>query len=123
MGAVAVICYLTRRYIFIGVMRLETSLVVSILALIAACLSALYARWSANQAKRANDIGRLNALLTMKEHYLKLIEHQCKIAENLQSSSSGMQSVRERVGELDGKLREVNEQISSYHVKVVENKI
>ncbi|CAH6898368.1 conserved hypothetical protein [Vibrio chagasii] len=102
---------------------MEVSSVVSILAMIAACLSALYARWSANQAKRANDIGRLNALLAMKEHYLKLIEHQYKIADTLQSSSNGMQSVRDRVGELDGKLREVNEQISCYHVKVIENKI
>ncbi len=120
---VARCCPLTRRYIFIGVKRMEMSLVVSILALLAACLSALYARWSANQAKRANDIGRLNALLAMKQHYLKLIEHQYNLADTLQSSSSGMQAVREKVAELDDKLREVNAQISSYHDKIVENKI
>ncbi|PYE56743.1 hypothetical protein C8J23_1292 [Shewanella chilikensis] len=34
-----------------------------------------------------------------------------------------MQAVREKVAELDDKLREVNAQISSYHDKIVENKI
>ncbi|MER2491268.1 hypothetical protein [Catenovulum sediminis] len=102
---------------------METSLLVSIIALVAGSLSALYARWSANQAKRANDIGRLNALLAMKEHYLKLIEHQYKLAETLPSSSSGMQAVREKVADLDTSLREVNDQITSYHDRVVQNKI
>ncbi|WP_288635342.1 hypothetical protein [Pseudoalteromonas sp. UBA6610] len=103
--------------------RMETSLVVSIIALIVGALSALYARWSANQAKRANDIGRLNALLAMKEHYLKLIEHQYKLAETLQTSSNGMQAVREKVADLDTSLREVNDQITLYHVRIVKDKI
>ncbi|MGR5175346.1 hypothetical protein [Vibrio mediterranei] len=102
---------------------MPTAMMISILALLAACLSALYARWSASQAKRANDIGRLNALLAMKEHYLKLIEHQYTLADNLKSSNSGMQAVRDKVAELDCKLREVNKQISNYHDKIVENKI
>ncbi|MDD9180790.1 MULTISPECIES: hypothetical protein [Aliivibrio] len=102
---------------------MDTSLVVSILALIAAALSALYSRWSVRQAVKANDIGRLNALLAFRVHYLQLMEHQQKLAETLNHSSSGMEAVRTKHAELDEKLREVNFQINEYHTKVVNKKI
>ncbi len=36
-------------------------------AMVAACLSALYARWSANAALRANRLSTLNALRSARE--------------------------------------------------------
>ncbi|MDD9177044.1 hypothetical protein [Aliivibrio sp. S3TY1] len=102
---------------------MDISLVVSILALIAAALSALYSRWSVRQAVKANDIGRLNALLAFRVHYLQLMEHQQKLAETLNHSLSGMEAVRTKYAELDEKLREVNFQINEYHTKVVNKKI
>ncbi|MDD9194117.1 hypothetical protein PVK63_19410 [Aliivibrio sp. S2TY2] len=102
---------------------MDISLVVSILALIAAALSALYSRWSVRQAVKANDIGRLNALLAFRVHYLQLMEHQQKLAETLNHSLSEMEAVRTKYAELDEKLREVNFQINEYHTKVVNKKI
>ena len=104
-------------------MDIEISIAIPVLALIAAFLSALYSRWSASQAKRANDIGRLNALLALRVHYTQLIENQYQHAKVLQGNSSGMHAIQISVADMDIKLREVNEQINNYHNKVVENKI
>ncbi|ELA7386396.1 hypothetical protein Q9F31_001449 [Vibrio alginolyticus] len=105
---------------------MEVSVVISVLALIASCLSALYSRWSVKQASRANDIGRLNALLALKEHYLRLLEKQHGVKINPRQdelhSKAFLYNVK-KGSELEIKLREVNEQINSYHKKVIENKI
>jgi hypothetical protein len=102
---------------------IELAVAFTILALLISLLSALYARRALNESKKANDIGRLNSLLALRVHYLQLMEHQHKVAELMPSNSKGMQSVRNTYCELDGKLREVNSQIDSYHNKVVSNEI
>lgn len=91
---------------------------ISALALLASALAALYARWSAREARKANDIGRLNALLGLRIHYLALIQHQEKLAELLNHSPSGLQAVQKSYAELDTKLREVNQEIERQHSSV-----
>lgn len=82
-------------------------------------LAALYARWSAREAKKANDIGRLNALLALRQHYLELMNHQIKLAELLKSSQSGTQAAIEAFENLDSKLRDISNEIDKYHGNLV----
>jgi peptidoglycan hydrolase CwlO-like protein len=95
----------------------------AILSSLVAILSALYARWSAKEARRANDIGRLNTLLSFQNQYLELMQQQAKIAAVLENSNSGMQAVKNKHAELDSKLREINSELEHYHSKIVKNKI
>lgn len=90
------------------------------LALLASGLAALYARWSAREAKRANDIGRLNALLSLRAHYLALMQHQEKLTQVLSNSPNGLQAVRNTYADLDSKLREVNHEIEKQHADIIE---
>lgn len=102
---------------------ISTSDVIAIIAALFAALSAIYAHWSANEAKKSNDISRLNALLSFRKHYLELMRHQEKLAETLSASDSGMQAVRDKYADLDFKLREVGSELDIYHMKVVKNEI
>ncbi len=96
---------------------------ISIISALVAVLSALYARWSVKEARKANDIGRLNSLLAFRQHYLELMVHQEKLAQIMPSSSRGLEACHNAYADLDSKLREINQEISSYHIKVVANKI
>ena len=66
----------------------------AVLALLVSALAALYARWSAREAKKANDIGRLNALLALRTHYLALMDHQVKLAETMRGLPSGLEATQ-----------------------------
>ncbi|HEY0924337.1 hypothetical protein [Rheinheimera pacifica] len=96
---------------------------IAIISILIAVLSAFYARWSAKEAHKANDIGRLNALLAFRQHYLELMAHQEKLAQMLQASPGGLEACRNKYASLDLKLREISQEIDSYHAKVVKNKI
>jgi len=98
---------------------MSMEVLITIGAVLIASLAALYARWSAHEAKKANDIGRLNALLALRQHYLELINHQAKLAELLENSSSGIIAVREAHANLDEKLRDVSREIDKYHNNLV----
>ena len=102
---------------------IETSTAISVIATLIATLSALYARWSAKEAKKANNIGRLNALLSFRQHYLESIQHQEKMVETLGGIPSGMQSIHETHAKLDTKLREVLSELEKYHNKVINDEI
>ena len=91
----------------------------AVLALLVSGLAALYARWSAREARRANDIGRLNALLAMRSHYLALMEHQARLADMLKELPSGLEAARKAYADLDDKLRDVNREIDTYHASLV----
>jgi len=97
--------------------------ITAIIAALVAVLSAFYARKSAKEAQKANDIGRLNALLAFRQRYIELMAHQVKIAETLKTSQSGLEAVQKAYADLDSKLDEIDHQINSYHSKVVTNKI
>lgn len=103
------------------IIDISMSDVIAIVAALVAVLSALYARRSANEAKKANDIGRLNALLSFRTHYLELMRHQAKLADHLRNSDGGMQAVRDKYSDLDDKLREVSAELDKYHRKVIDN--
>lgn len=92
-------------------------------AALVAVLAAIYARWSAREAKKANDIGRLNALLALRLHYLELINYQFKMAELLKGSTSGMQLVMERHADLDEKVKAVSCEIEKYHDDLIGGRI
>lgn len=94
-------------------------MLLAILALLVSSLAALYASWSAGVARKANDIGRLNALLALRSRYLALIERQSKLAETLSNIPSGHQAVSDAFADLDAKLREVSHEIDTYHSKIV----
>lgn len=102
---------------------MDTSTVIAILSALIAALSALYARWSAKEAIKANDIGRMNALLSFRKHYLELMANQEKIGETLKYSQSGSKAVMDEYAELDKKIREVGIELDKYHNKVVKNEI
>lgn len=99
-------------------MAFELSL--SVIALLVSGLAALYARWSAREAKSANDIGRLNALLALRGHYLAQMEHQTRLTETtLRGIPGGLQAAQNAYADLDNKLREVNREIDPYHIRLV----
>lgn len=89
------------------------------LALLASALAALYVRWTVREAKNANDMGRLNAMLTLQSHYLEQLNHQAKLADNLYNIPSGLNAARDTHATLDAKLREVSREIDKYHNKLV----
>ena len=89
------------------------------LALLASAFAALYARSSASEARKANDIGRLNALLALRSHYLSLLQNQAKLAEGLRHLPSGMQAVQDTYADLDTKLREVGREIDKQHASII----
>lgn len=80
------------------------ALSISILALMSAFLTALYARWASVQAQRANDIGRLNALLASRQHYLELMDTQASAAQVHRASPSIALAARAAYDALDEKL-------------------
>ncbi|PKF60191.1 hypothetical protein CW745_16310 [Psychromonas sp. psych-6C06] len=45
-------------------------------AFLVASLSALYARWTWSEARKANDIAKINSLLTLKQHYAELLQNE-----------------------------------------------
>lgn len=55
---------------------MEISDYISILALVLALISVLYTRWTWSEAKKANEISRLNSLLTLKQHYSELEQRE-----------------------------------------------
>ncbi len=99
---------------------MDWELFLAAVALLASGLAALYARWSANEAKAANDIGRLNALLALRSHYLALAEHEAKLVHTLGGSPSGLQAARSAFAELDSRLREVGRELDRYHAKLLD---
>lgn len=98
-------------------MNLE--IVIAALALLVSGLAVFYT-WRSNlEAKKANNISRLNALLALEEHYKKLMEFQAKFAKNFRQSQSGFKCAEEEYAKLDGKLREVNREIKKLHETII----
>ena len=105
------------------IIAISTSDVISLVAGVIAVVAVVYARKSAKEAERANNMGRLNALLSFRAHYLELMQYQEKMADVLHHSSSGMDAVRARHADIDSKLRQVTIELEQYHAKVVKGEI
>lgn len=93
--------------------------IIAALAMGGTIFAALYARWCAREAKKANDIGNLNALLALRTHYLALMQNQEKLAQLLAHSPSGLQAAQNTYADLDLKLREVNQEIDKRHTFII----
>lgn len=99
--------------------QVNWELFIAVMALLAAGLSARYAGRSASEAKRSNDIGRLNALLALRTQYLALMRQQEDLAKVLSNSPSGLQAVHDTYADLDTKLREVSRELDKQHADIV----
>lgn len=98
---------------------MDVGVAITLLAILISILAALYARSSAAEAKKANNIGRLNALVALRTHYLALSQYQVELAKILSVIPSGAQAAFESFENLDGKLRQVNAEIDRYHAVLV----
>ena len=100
-------------------MTTEPSL--SIWAVLIAGLAALYSRWSAREARRANDIGRLNALLALRAHYQAQMHHQSAVI-NQGGVAGTIEAASTKFADLDTKHRAVSREIDKYHFDLVSSK-
>lgn len=93
------------------------------LASIISALIALAAAWfslrSASEARRANDIGRLNAMISLRSHYLELMKHEASLVDSFRDIPSGMRAIQTSYAELDGKLSEVVHEIEKCHAHLI----
>lgn len=102
---------------------MDWQLSLAVLALLASGLAVLYARRSAKEAKKSNDIGRLSALLALRIHYLALMQQQSELAKILNNSPGGLQAVHNAYADLDTKLREVCREIDKQHAGIVGERV
>ena len=91
---------------------------IAALALLISVLTALYTRWTVGEAKKANKIGRLNALFAVREHYVRMMENQARLAKFLEGFE-GEQLAHKAYADIDTKLRKVNAEIDKYHEHLV----
>ncbi len=94
-------------------------LMLSISALLISSLAAFYVRRSATEANRANNIGRLNALLALRVHYLELMQRQVDLVKVLGHLPSGLKAINDTYAELDTRLREVSREIDKQHAYII----
>ena len=71
--------------------------------------------------ERAIDYTRLDALLSLRTHYLDVMSKEYEKAEwwGKEKNDGFMQAVRATVADTDMKLREVSKELNDYHDKVV----
>ena len=105
------------------IIAISTSDVISLVAGFIAVVAVWYARKSAKEAERANNMGRLNALLSFRSHYIELMQNQAQMAEVLRHSPSGMEAVLVRQGDLGSKLRQVTTELEQYYARLVKDEI
>ncbi len=92
---------------------------VSILSFIVAVFSVIFAWRSSLEAKKANDIGRLNSLFAFKEHYLNQLKNLEDKSIFLKESKSAQESIQKEYGEIDLKYRDIKKELEQYHNKVM----
>ena len=99
---------------------MELSIIISIVALLLSAISALYGIYSHYEAKKANNINRLRILLELQKNYNdQWISLEPKLSQF--KGTEAIKSLEEDIVKLDNKLRDVNKEISSYHLSVVNN--
>ncbi|MFB2800709.1 hypothetical protein [Shewanella seohaensis] len=96
---------------------------ISIIAVLVAGLSALYARWAVREAKKANELNRFKALLDLKSGYIAEMNNQMKAAKDWGKDDGFAQACRDKFAEADHKHREVCKELDIYHSRLVKNEI
>ncbi|MGL5499184.1 MAG: hypothetical protein ACRDCQ_19785 [Aeromonas sobria] len=105
------------------IIAITASDVISLVAVAISIVAGVYTRKSAKEAERANNMGRINALLSSRAHYLELMQNQEQMAEVLRYSPSGMEAIRARHADLDSKLRQVTAELEQYYARLVKDEI
>ena len=90
---------------------------ITIVSVLIAVLSAIYARRSARSAKQSNDIGRLNSLLSLRVHYLDLLTRKGELAKEI-GEMKGAEEAYRAIAHIDSRLREINDELEIYYGKV-----
>jgi hypothetical protein len=93
----------------------------TVLAIIAIGISAIalwYARAATSEAKKGNDIIRLNALIALRSHYLELARC-CAANIEVFEGRSAQKEERKELENLNQKLHEVSHGIDDYHEALV----
>jgi len=96
---------------------------ISIIAVLVAGLSALYARWAVKEAKKANELNRFKALLDLKSGYLAEMDNQMRAAKDWGKDDGFAQACRDKFAKADTKHREVCKELDAYHSRLVKNEI
>ncbi|WP_305856411.1 hypothetical protein [Balneatrix alpica] len=96
---------------------------ISIIAVLVAGLSALYARWAVKEAKKANELNRFKALLDLKSGYLAEMDNQMRAAKYWGKDDGFAQACRDKFAKSDTKHREVCKELDAYHSRLVKNEI
>ncbi|GAA0199087.1 hypothetical protein GCM10009123_03010 [Kangiella japonica] len=93
--------------------------IISIIAVLVAGLSALYARWAVNEAKKANELNRFEALLGLKSSYLNEMDTQIRLAKDWGENDSYAQACRDKFTKADTKYREICKELDAYYFQLV----
>jgi hypothetical protein len=107
---------------------METSEYIAIVASLVALLSAIYARWTWKEAKKANNIARINTLLTLKQHYSELqqTEHEKSKAwldgKKSKVSDGYTEACFVAAADYQKKHRQVSEQLEQLKPELLNNK-
>lgn len=96
---------------------------IAISASLIALLSALYARWTWNEARKSNKIARLNILLTLKQHYADQMLNELDKSRAWGKDDSYTKACNKSYADYQTKHHEVAEEIEKHHKNIVENKI
>ncbi|RBW47105.1 hypothetical protein DS885_04725 [Psychromonas sp. B3M02] len=108
---------------------METSEYVAIIASLFALLSAIYARRTWKVAKSANNIARMNTLLTLKQHYSKLQQTEYENSKtwldwkNSKVSDGYTETCFVAAADYQKKHRHVSEQLEQLKSELLNNKI
>lgn len=95
---------------------------VATIALLIALAAVLYARKSMLEAKKANDIGRLNTLWSFRHHYQQELSDNRLLLSNINSNGSLEDLFLARIEELESKLKPISKEIDDYHLRYFECK-
>ncbi len=96
---------------------------ISIIAVLVAGLSALYARWAVKEAKKANELNRFKALLDLKSGYLAEMDNQMRAAKYWGKDDGFAKACRDKFAKADTNHREVCKELDAYHSRLVKNEI
>ena len=96
---------------------------ISIIAILVAGLSALYARWAVKEATKANELNRFKALLDLKSGYLVEMDNQMRAAKDWGKDDGFTKACRDKYAAVDIKHREVCKELDAYHSRLVKNEI
>lgn len=102
----------------IGKNLMNWQAVLAILAVVISTVAAWYARIATTEAKKGNELSRLNGLIGLRSHYMELAHGT---AENIKvlTGESTRESAQIALKILNQKLHEVSYEIDGYHDALV----